>query len=353
MILNKNHFLVIKKTFIMQKITLVTYVWLDSDDSPRSKVKVLKDQIRFLRDLPVWNYDGSSTGQATGRYSDVLLKPQRMYTDPFRGKPHVIVLCDCWDEESTPNIYNSRIKLKEIIEQLNIENSKIKLEQQFVLCEPMRNIPYGWQAFNKPGYGQDNSYYCGTGGHQAFGQRIVEKHVELCLEAGVDVLAYSAETMPSMWRLELNELDPLKAFDDIIMARYLLCVLTEKHKAYPSFDPSPYNGEWKGPSLIVNLPNTIDAEMLVNQIMTPIKLEETNLSKIKLTIKGGCEIEYCLLSVAESTLKSTNEKSDMERIIKPTSIEPETCIIRRINSRINNGIDGYLLLTVLLKIKTE
>ena len=37
-----------------------------------------------VSDLKVWNYDGSSTGQADGHNSEVLLKPRAIFNDCFR-----------------------------------------------------------------------------------------------------------------------------------------------------------------------------------------------------------------------------------------------------------------------------
>lgn len=36
------------------------------------------------QDLPHWNYDGSSTGQAPGHDSEVYLIPRSIFKDPFR-----------------------------------------------------------------------------------------------------------------------------------------------------------------------------------------------------------------------------------------------------------------------------
>ena len=46
-----------------------------------------------LKDLGDWNYDGSSTNQAPGSDSEVIIKPCALFPDPFRGAPHVLVLC--------------------------------------------------------------------------------------------------------------------------------------------------------------------------------------------------------------------------------------------------------------------
>ena len=46
--------------------------------------------------LPEWNFDGSSTGQAPGDDSEVILKPQACYRDPFLGGDAILVMCDCY-----------------------------------------------------------------------------------------------------------------------------------------------------------------------------------------------------------------------------------------------------------------
>lgn len=61
----------------------------------RSKTKVVnKKEIRDVSELPEWNYDGSSTGQAPGNDSEIYLRPQKIYKDPFRGGNNVLVFCD-------------------------------------------------------------------------------------------------------------------------------------------------------------------------------------------------------------------------------------------------------------------
>jgi glutamine synthetase len=39
---------------------------------------------KFSLELPVWNFDGSSTYQAEGSNTDVYLHPVALYRDPFR-----------------------------------------------------------------------------------------------------------------------------------------------------------------------------------------------------------------------------------------------------------------------------
>ena len=77
------------------------YVWLGggaeqyfSGFDIRSKSKTVLFEPKNPSQCPIWNYDGSSTEQAIGTDSEVLIKPVAMYTDPFRGRPHKLVLCE-------------------------------------------------------------------------------------------------------------------------------------------------------------------------------------------------------------------------------------------------------------------
>ena len=56
----------------------------------RSKCRTLDFVPTSPEQLPLWNYDGSSTEQAPGIDSEVLLKPQAIFKDPFRGKVSAI-----------------------------------------------------------------------------------------------------------------------------------------------------------------------------------------------------------------------------------------------------------------------
>ena len=47
---------------------LAEYVWIGgSGQDLRSKTRVLNKEAKSVKDLPIWNYDGSSTGQAPGK----------------------------------------------------------------------------------------------------------------------------------------------------------------------------------------------------------------------------------------------------------------------------------------------
>ena len=58
-------------------------------------------QIHLL-ELPIWNYDGSSTYQAEGSNSDVYLYPCALYADPFLQGNNKLVLCDTYKYNKKP-----------------------------------------------------------------------------------------------------------------------------------------------------------------------------------------------------------------------------------------------------------
>ena len=62
--------------------------------------------------MPIWNFDGSSTGQAPGNDSEVLLKPVQIYKDPFRRGENILVLCECLKPDGTPVESNTRAACK-------------------------------------------------------------------------------------------------------------------------------------------------------------------------------------------------------------------------------------------------
>lgn len=69
--------------------TKLEYIWLDGyepEPNLRSKVKIVDDVVTDVNDVPLWNFDGSSTKQAEGSKSDCILKPVRIYTNNTKTK---------------------------------------------------------------------------------------------------------------------------------------------------------------------------------------------------------------------------------------------------------------------------
>lgn len=92
---------------------LAEYVWVDAVGNTRSKTRTLPSaKGKSVDSLPKWNFDGSSTGQAPGSDSEVVLRPCRIFKDPFRprsdGSDNILVMCDTWTPAGEPLPSNSR-----------------------------------------------------------------------------------------------------------------------------------------------------------------------------------------------------------------------------------------------------
>ena len=56
----------------MEATFICEYIWLDNWNNLRSKTKVLHNWDFEKKGMPMWNYDGSSTGQAEGNDSEIF-----------------------------------------------------------------------------------------------------------------------------------------------------------------------------------------------------------------------------------------------------------------------------------------
>jgi len=92
---------------------LAEYVWVDAKGECRSKTRTLPAaRAEAVDKLPRWNFDGSSTGQAPGDDSEVILRPCRIFRDPFRprsdGLSNILVMCDTYTPAGEPLPTNTR-----------------------------------------------------------------------------------------------------------------------------------------------------------------------------------------------------------------------------------------------------
>ena len=82
---------------------LVTYLWIDgSGQNLRSKTMTVDFEPKQASELPWWNFDGSSTGQAEGSNSDVYLKPVALFNDPFLLGKNKLVMSETYKYDKTP-----------------------------------------------------------------------------------------------------------------------------------------------------------------------------------------------------------------------------------------------------------
>jgi len=134
----------------MDKKILLEYIWLDVASNFRSKTKILSEDeinIHNIKTLPVWNYDGSSTGQATGTDSEIFLIPSAIFADPFRKSPNYdayLVWCDMVDKNSNPLENSTRKLALEVFNSHKDVEPWFGIEQEYFIIEPKTKYPLGF-----------------------------------------------------------------------------------------------------------------------------------------------------------------------------------------------------------------
>ncbi|MDY7104015.1 MAG: glutamine synthetase GlnII [Actinomycetota bacterium] len=219
------------------------YIWIDgTEPTPlmRSKTKILPDGA----DLPIWGFDGSSTNQAPGSNSDVVLRPVFDCPDPLRGGDDRLVLAECLLPESMePHATNTRAPLAAIAEQYASHESLFGIEQEYTFFQEGR--PLGWPE-NGGFPGPQGPYYCGVGATEIAGRDIVEAHTTACMEAGLAISGTNAEVMLGQWEFQIGPVGPLEVGDQMWMARYLLFRIAEDFGVDASIVAKPIKGDWNG-----------------------------------------------------------------------------------------------------------
>ena len=221
------------------------YIWIDGNMPTaklRSKTKIIEREVNSVSDLPEWGFDGSSTQQAEGNFSDCLLRPVSFMPDPLRGGNDILVMCEVFNPDGTVHKSNNRAKLRELAETYKNEECWFGIEQEYTFFDGIK--PLGWPDNGFPA--PQGGYYCGVGSDEVFGRDIVEDHMEACLMAGIRLSGINAEVMPGQWEFQVGPLGPLEVSDQLWIARWLLYRIGEDYEVSATLDPKPVKGDWNG-----------------------------------------------------------------------------------------------------------
>jgi glutamine synthetase len=223
------------------------YIWLDGKTpipELRGKTTIKSfDKEPTLADLPLWGFDGSSTMQAEGKSSDLVLKPVALYPDASE-KDAFIVLNEVLLPDGTPHASNTRATVADDAD------FWAGFEQEYFLYEDGR--PLGFPAEGFPG--PQGPYYCGVGYKYvgSVARQIVQEHLDLCLAAGINHEGINAEVAKGQWEFQIFGKGAKKAADDLWVARYLLLRLTEKYEVDVEWHCKPIRGDWNGSGMHTN-----------------------------------------------------------------------------------------------------
>jgi glutamine synthetase len=225
------------------------YIWLDGYDpvpNLRSKTKIESFTVApTLEDLPIWNFDGSSTQQAEGSNSDCLLQPVALFPDPARANG-MLVMCEVLLPDGTPHPSNSRATIPDDA------GTWFGFEQEYFLYRDGAPLGFPAQGFPAP----QGEYYTGVGFKNVgdVAREIVEAHIDLCLEAGINLEGINAEVAKGQWEFQIFGKGSKRAADEMWIARYLLLRLCERHGVDINFHPKPLGMEhdWNGSGMHTN-----------------------------------------------------------------------------------------------------
>jgi glutamine synthetase len=240
------------------------YIWRDGYEPEanfRGKTKII-EMNSFNGDvslLPEWSFDGSSTRQAEGHFSDLILVPKRAYPDPAR-EDGFLIICEVFNSDNTPHPSNTR----QLIE--DDPHLWIGFEQEYVIMHEGRPLGFPKDGFPAP----QGPYYCAVGKGNVEGRDFVEEHMDQCLAADLNITGINAEVMLGQWEFQVFAKGSLKAADDLMIARYLIHKLGEYWDYKIDIHPKPIKGDWNGSGMHTNFSTKLMRDKGGKQMMRAI-----------------------------------------------------------------------------------
>jgi glutamine synthetase len=239
------------------------YIWLDGSN-PTQRLRSKTRIVSFApgaeispADFPQWSFDGSSTYQAVGNDSDLLLEPVNFVADPLRGAGNYLVMCEVLNPDGTAHHTNQRARLRKVMEAGGAAAEPwVGFEQEYALIKGSAVLGFPATGFPAP----QGPYYCSVGADVAFGRPAVEAHTKACIDAGLMIYGINAEVLPGQWEFQIGyrgiegeSADPLNVSDHLWIARWLLYRIGEDFSVVPSFDAKPVKGDWNGSGKHTNI----------------------------------------------------------------------------------------------------
>lgn len=225
------------------------YIWLDSHNNLRSKTRVLLVKDNTSLSLPTWNYDGSSTGQASGSDSEITLVPRAVYPNSLILYPYAhLVICDTYNSKGEALVNNHRQKAVKLFETTKQYQPWYGFEQEYFLIDRKTSRPAGFPVSGEPKNGQ-GPYYCSI---RNIGRQVVDEHLLACLHAGIEISGTNAEVALGQWEFQIGPAEGIAAGDQVIAARYLLEHIANRYGYDVDWTVKPLKGDWNGSGCHVN-----------------------------------------------------------------------------------------------------
>lgn len=271
---------------------LAEYIWLcgaNTHHDIRGKVRflnveaapqpaVLNKDVAALRAVfPEWSFDGSSTGQAKGLNTEIIVRAVRAFRHPYPSSTtfsSYVVLCECFDPTGVqPTSDNTRTIADKVFKQALGEEPWFAFEQEYVIMDRKTGRPYQWPENGFPA--PQGPYYCSYG-PTAWGREFAEEHAAKCTEMGVTISGLNAEVLPSQWEYQVGPCTGIEAGDHAVVARWVMLRVLERHGLDASFHSKPVKGDWNGSGMHTNFSTT--STRVAGTGLAAIELYAQNLS---------------------------------------------------------------------------
>jgi glutamine synthetase len=304
------------------------YIWLDGYEpvpNLRSKTKIVDFETEpALEGLPLWNFDGSSTRQADGSNSDCFLQPVALFPDPARANGK-LVMCEVLLPDGTPHPSNSRAAITDD------DNAWFGFEQEYFLYKD--GVPLGFPSAGFPA--PQGEYYTGVGYKNVgdVARRIVDEHIDLCIEAGIEIEGVNAEVAKGQWEFQIFGKGAKRAADELWIARYLMLRLCEGYGVDVNFHPKPLGAEvdWNGSGMHTNFST---------EQMREVGGEEYFAALMAAFSEARAEHIACYGPENELRLTGLHETAAIDEFTY--GVANRGASIRIPHSFVNNGHRGYL-----------
>jgi len=346
------------------------YIWLDGNGCPRSKTRVLhlSNILVTLPDIPDWNYDGSSTGQAETYRSEILIKPVALYPDPFAkeyvvGVESYLVLCETF-VDGKPHSTNTRADAKAVFEKYEAQKPWYGIEQEFFIMNTKTGRPLGFPERATDFPTKQGQYYCSVGEESAKGRALVTKAFAYCVAAGLTVSGMNAEVAPGQWEIQIGPCIGIAAADQIYVLRYILKRTSEFFPGLGiDFHSKPVQSQdWNGSGAHTNFSTehmrsphgngTTDSTgyKVIQEAVAKLSHKHTAHLKVygadnHLRLTGKCETSDMYTFSSGVGCRSAS-------IRIPTQTEKEGCGYLE-DRRPSSSCDPYLVTSILLKSVME
>lgn len=274
----------------MKHTYLVDYIWLGGNNEIRTKSRTVEIDalVPTVADIPKWNYDGSSTGQAPSEGdTEVTLVPVYIKTTQHSNscedstKPFesiIIAVCATYYSDGKPLPNNHYEFASSVFSQKTEEEPWFGLEQEYFIMENTTRMPIGMNEHFNTSQGQ---FYCAVGGLNSYGREIVYQHYRDCLKYGLKISGVNQEVAVGQWEFQIGPVLGIDCAHQMMIARFLLELAAERNGCYISYEPKPYPN-WNGSGCHINFSTKTMREPggLESILSTMSKLDVRHLNHI-------------------------------------------------------------------------